>query len=285
MNKRCHIVQDLLPSYIDKLCSEDSREFVEEHLSSCNGCMEVYNNMKSEDIKEDVAIERIDAKKPFQKISQFFRAQVKLTRTVFISAVISLIIGVLLLGNSIMVMNAKNEELNGLSKVEREKDIIMSDVFRVLHSTNDAGEPLQDIFKKYDDKLQYLAVFKAESLQELLSDSSGVKQEPTNIHPIDYQNAEVVIGSEGIISNNAAIIPSKYDLGNVVMADDNWVVQFEYKESYEDTIERYHQLNYYGPTLLTIYWPPILFLSIFGILFMLWWMLRKHNKRLQDVMG
>ena len=286
MNKRCHIVQDLLPSYIDELCSEDSRDFVEGHLTSCDGCREVYNSMKSgEVIEEDDAMERIDAKKPFLKISQFFRAQVKLTRTVFFSAIISLIIGVFLLGNSIMVMNDNNEVLNDLSKVDMEKDMIMDEVFRVLHSTNEAGDPLQKVFKKYGDHLQYLAVFKAESLRGWLSESSAVKKEPTNIYPIEYQKAEVVIDSEGIISNKAEITPSKYDLGNVVMADDDWVVQIEYKESYEDTIERYHQLTYYGPTLLTIYWPPILFLTIFVILFMLWWMLQKHNKRLKDVMG
>ncbi|MBN8192962.1 zf-HC2 domain-containing protein [Bacillus sp. NTK074B] len=287
--KKCNIVQDLLPSYIDEICSGDSREFVQEHLSLCKECREIYINMKSgEDIEDDLVMERIESKKPFQKVSVFFQEQKKLTRSVFVSALIFLLIGILLLGNSIMIMNENKKELHELSVVKSERNMIMEDVFHTLHSSSNAEEyesEIQDIFNQYDDKLQYLAVFKTDDLQEWLANSSEVKEEPTNIYPVDYRKAEVVFGSEGIISNKAEIIPGEYDLGNVVLADDNWIVQFEYKESYERTIERYHQLTYYGPSTLTIYWPPILFISIFSILFIIWLWLRKHNDRLKDVMG
>lgn len=39
---QCEIVRDLLPLYIDDVCSEESRQLVEEHLSSCSGCKEEY---------------------------------------------------------------------------------------------------------------------------------------------------------------------------------------------------------------------------------------------------
>lgn len=34
----CNIIRDLLPSYVDDICSEDSRHLIEEHLESCEQC-------------------------------------------------------------------------------------------------------------------------------------------------------------------------------------------------------------------------------------------------------
>lgn len=34
----CNIVKDLLPSYVDKICTEDSRRLIEEHIGGCEQC-------------------------------------------------------------------------------------------------------------------------------------------------------------------------------------------------------------------------------------------------------
>lgn len=47
----CEVIRDLLPLYIDEACSEKSRELVEEHLKTCEGCREEAGRMKRE-IKE-----------------------------------------------------------------------------------------------------------------------------------------------------------------------------------------------------------------------------------------
>lgn len=36
----CEVIQDLLPLYHDGVCSEESKQLVEEHLASCEGCRE-----------------------------------------------------------------------------------------------------------------------------------------------------------------------------------------------------------------------------------------------------
>ena len=46
--KKCKIVQDLLPNYIEKLTNEETNYFIESHLSECNECNEMFNNMKKE---------------------------------------------------------------------------------------------------------------------------------------------------------------------------------------------------------------------------------------------
>lgn len=42
---KCEIVQDLLPSYIEKLTSVHSNEEIEKHLQSCESCLQFYNEM------------------------------------------------------------------------------------------------------------------------------------------------------------------------------------------------------------------------------------------------
>lgn len=41
MNKDCAIVQDLLPLYEEELLQEETKEFVEEHLRSCQECRRI----------------------------------------------------------------------------------------------------------------------------------------------------------------------------------------------------------------------------------------------------
>ena len=59
MNK-CNVIRDLLPLYADEVCSEDSREMVEEHISSCDECkqeLEAYcSNTGIDEVRTDVAI-------------------------------------------------------------------------------------------------------------------------------------------------------------------------------------------------------------------------------------
>ncbi len=38
MKISCEIIKDLLPLYIDGVCSNDSKEAIEEHISDCDNC-------------------------------------------------------------------------------------------------------------------------------------------------------------------------------------------------------------------------------------------------------
>lgn len=48
MKIKCEIIQDLLPSYIDKLTSNESNRLVEAHLQECENCRTICNEMKQE---------------------------------------------------------------------------------------------------------------------------------------------------------------------------------------------------------------------------------------------
>lgn len=53
MKMHCRVIQDLLPLYVDEVCSEESRKIVEEHLSECETCTEVFEEMKSKTVSKE----------------------------------------------------------------------------------------------------------------------------------------------------------------------------------------------------------------------------------------
>ncbi|MCD8254278.1 MAG: zf-HC2 domain-containing protein [Oscillospiraceae bacterium] len=63
MKINCNIADDLLPLYLDGVCSSDSRAALEEHLSGCAPCREKLERMRRQDIDpapqgEDIEIAR-----------------------------------------------------------------------------------------------------------------------------------------------------------------------------------------------------------------------------------
>lgn len=57
----CDVVKDLIPSYIDNICSQDSRQIVEEHISSCEDCKNIMELMiKTEFVSHKSDTKQID---------------------------------------------------------------------------------------------------------------------------------------------------------------------------------------------------------------------------------
>lgn len=48
MSKQCKIIEDLLPLYHDGVCSEESRQMIEEHLSQCEECRRLLGRIDEE---------------------------------------------------------------------------------------------------------------------------------------------------------------------------------------------------------------------------------------------
>lgn len=85
----CYVIEDLLPLYVEELCSPETRQEVEGHLEECVACREKLEQMKQADegagSGEPVGIQDI---RPFQKISR----KMKHNRTVKVAALILLVI-------------------------------------------------------------------------------------------------------------------------------------------------------------------------------------------------
>lgn len=47
MKITCNIIQDLLPSYADDICSEDTKALIDEHIAECGQCRQKLEQMKN----------------------------------------------------------------------------------------------------------------------------------------------------------------------------------------------------------------------------------------------
>ena len=70
MKQNCNIVRDLLPLYADKICSEESRNFVDEHLSGCAECSAVLDQIRNTDFESDL---KFETEKVIQNQAKFFK--------------------------------------------------------------------------------------------------------------------------------------------------------------------------------------------------------------------
>jgi len=67
MNLPCKVIEDMLPMYYDKVCSEDSGALVEEHLRTCPRCRQMLSDLRN-DI--DIQCQKADDIKPLKKIQK-----------------------------------------------------------------------------------------------------------------------------------------------------------------------------------------------------------------------
>lgn len=256
MKNECYIVRDLLPSYIDSLCSVETSEFVERHIITCEQCSQILNQMRDAfDMPEQMEIPAImDQKKPFQKIAYFLNAQKDYTIFLRTTFWVSLVVTVGFFIYSLTVFTDLNQERVWAKSIDHEKKDIMEMSFAALSSRNNIDQTaLEVVFQEYSEKIQHLAVFSTEDIK----DFTHLQEGPTTTFPIDYSKAVLVIGENGKITKS--IIPNDYDIGTVAMANEKWIVQYEYKESYLETVENAHQIKYYSSSNWIVFQIPILF--------------------------
>ena len=79
---RCEIVQDLLPSYVDGLTSDETNEAVKDHLADCVSCRDMYERMKADETSAEENSEVMEKEKKeinfLKKIKQKHRLNLML---------------------------------------------------------------------------------------------------------------------------------------------------------------------------------------------------------------
>lgn len=94
MSYPCHIIQDLLPSYVDGLCSTESQQAVEEHVRGCEPCRQTLDAMQAKEYELPDPAQNLKKKRPFQKLR---------------NRVLSLIMAVVLVCGSVSVFFLYNQ--------------------------------------------------------------------------------------------------------------------------------------------------------------------------------
>lgn len=79
MKMNCNVIRDLLPLYADQICSDESRELVDEHLAECRDCDMLLQHMRSTELVTDLKSETEDI---IRRQAGFFKRRSALLGTV-----------------------------------------------------------------------------------------------------------------------------------------------------------------------------------------------------------
>ena len=83
----CELIKDLMPQYIDNLCSETTRNYINNHLSNCTDCKEYHKKMCMELVPDTLSPEDVELEKePFLKIRK--KNVIRLLTSIILTAVI-----------------------------------------------------------------------------------------------------------------------------------------------------------------------------------------------------
>lgn len=117
MKYHCDMIQDLLPLYLDKVCSEESKKEIEDHLSECSDCKDFFAAMCEAD---KMGIDAHNTDRERQKAASFQAVKKKLFRKQILVAFASVIVLVTITFAAISVLKST------LNAVEYEDNISVS---------------------------------------------------------------------------------------------------------------------------------------------------------------
>ncbi len=67
----CNTIKDLVPSYVDGICSEETIELVDDHIQHCKTCQDYLNMIQQQPVYVQEIPEKVEkAVKPFKKINR-----------------------------------------------------------------------------------------------------------------------------------------------------------------------------------------------------------------------
>ena len=106
MKKNCEIIKDLLPLYIDNVCSNASKDLINEHLKSCNNCQKELEN-----IKDNIVISKKNEINVFQNFIKKINLKIIRNSILITILIIALIIPILYFCNNYEFTMEYNEDI------------------------------------------------------------------------------------------------------------------------------------------------------------------------------
>lgn len=106
MKYPCNLICDLIPLYIDEVCSTESRKIVDEHLCECDECRNYLNNMLNNEKKVDVVCDKFEQNLSDEKIkiSSFKSLKKKILKKQIVSMVLGSIAVIIILFSTVVTL-------------------------------------------------------------------------------------------------------------------------------------------------------------------------------------
>lgn len=105
---KCDIVRDLMPSYIEKLTSENSNEEIEKHLQTCEECQQFYKEMIE---TTGLSLPAIDNEE-VEKLNYLKKIKKKNKKTIMISITAVLILVASIIGLFVIGFPLSSKDVN-----------------------------------------------------------------------------------------------------------------------------------------------------------------------------
>ena len=98
MKNECEIVKDLLPNYIEDLVSDETKKFINNHISSCADCKKILRNMQESDTKDDEELLR-EEEVEIRQIKKYKKKTtiVKISITSFLILILVVILSIIVI--------------------------------------------------------------------------------------------------------------------------------------------------------------------------------------------
>lgn len=102
MKYPCNLIKDLLPLYIDNVCSEESKEIVEQHLAECPECKTYYQSMTESNAALTLPVEQ---ERERQKAQSFLAVKKRLRIKQLLTAMISIVMLIAIVFSSVAILS------------------------------------------------------------------------------------------------------------------------------------------------------------------------------------
>lgn len=105
--KECKIIQDLLPSYVENLLSNETKEYVTKHLEECNICKNIYEGMN-----DNINIK--DEKMEQQEVNYLkkFKNKMSILKTILL---VIIIVVVIIMGRRLLIITSLSNKAESMN--------------------------------------------------------------------------------------------------------------------------------------------------------------------------
>lgn len=200
MKYPCEMIQDLLPLYLDGVCSEESKKAIEKHLSECSACKEFYAVMREADGME---VDTHNADRERQKAASFQAVKKRIFRKQILAAVAAMVVLLVTTITTISILKNTIEVVeyeNNISVSMVDGDLIgrlhgsrihQTSIKRVTVTTNGTEENYLFFYianTKWDELTTSIEVFSERTL--CFSDKDADRIDAVYYYTEDYANIE-----------------------------------------------------------------------------------------------
>lgn len=150
MNYPCSVIQDLLPLYIDGVCSEESRKVIDEHLAGCTACRQLLDEMQASEQKPNLQAD-VHAAKVLENIKKRINSRV-------LRILIGAALAVALVAGSIFILFSQPLKQLGPEDVEMSAEIYDLQALAAASAGLETDEKQTAIFSDPEDDSKLIKV-------------------------------------------------------------------------------------------------------------------------------